>query len=88
MKPVSSTNGRIKCAMKGRKPMGMMNSAPTLHIMGSSMSRSKKMGMAMMQKKKGATKGMKMMGAQHHLLGNTGTNGKIPITKKAKANIM
>lgn len=23
------------------------------------------------------------VGAQHHLLGNTGTNGKIPITKKA-----
>lgn len=26
-------------------------------------------------------------GPQHHLLGNKGTNGKIPITKKAKSNI-
>ena len=29
-------------------------------------------------------KGKAGMGPQHHLLGNDGTNGKIPITKKAK----
>ena len=38
---------------------------------------------------KGAAKGKgkkttEKYGAQHHLLGNNGTNGKIPITKKAK----
>ena len=80
-----------ECEMRMKKDMGLSYKGNVcgmgvpLSVEGSMM---KTMSDGVMtEKKTGGKKTEYTYGKQHSILGNDGTNGKIPITKKAKSEI-